>query len=106
MRLSNILLLATLLFGLGGCMMGPTNYEIFEMNVNWSFERNIFAFKGNKDFREIYSDDKYIYVFRRINGCVYGFFTNRDDKPEQALGWVILSGEENCIMQQSYSFLF
>ena len=45
-----------------------------------------------------------IYIFRHNpEGCIHGILTNRDDKPEKAVGWVILSGKENCKQQQAYS---
>ena len=82
--------------------MGPSTYEIFEytmnFNVGWSGIPN-----ANPHLREIYSEDKYIYIFRNNpNGCVYGFLTNRDDKPEKVIGWIIISGKEFCKQQRSY----
>ena len=48
--------------------------------------------------------DIYIYIFRHNpEGCIHGILTNRDDKPEKAVGWIILSGKENCKQQQAYS---
>jgi hypothetical protein len=58
----------------------------------------------NPKLREVYSEDKYIYKMERPQGCHFGFLTNRDDKPEKVMGWVILSGKEFCKEQQAYGF--
>ena len=51
--------------------------------------------------------DIYIYVYEddpsSPKGCTYGILTNRDDKPEKAVGWIILSGKENC--KETYGFV-
>ena len=44
-----------------------------------------------------------IYIFEHIiEGCVYGYLTNRDDKPEVVQEWIILSGKENCKITESF----
>jgi hypothetical protein len=98
MKTVNILLLIIILFGLGGCKVGPTNYEIFEKSMNYEIDSSYYP-TYLKKMREIYSEDKYIYVLyvsQIPEECVYGYFTNRDNKPEKVIGWVILSGEKNC----------
>jgi hypothetical protein len=102
MRLSNGVISITLLFILSGCY-SPPNYELFERNVLINIESS-FAPNTYKKGREIYSEDKYIYIYRfPKGGCVHGFFTNRDDKPEKVIGWIILSDEDDCKMQSRYS---
>jgi hypothetical protein len=90
---------------LSGCKIGPTTYEIFEMHRNYAIGDS-FVLRWGEESREIYSDDKYIYISEYPKGCIYGYFTNKDGKPEKIIGWIILSGEENCKLQQSYAFLF
>ena len=47
-----------------------------------------------------------IYIFRHNpEGCIRGILTNRDDKPEKAIGWIILSGKENCKQTSSFVLL-
>jgi hypothetical protein len=95
MRLDNMVILIIILFTLSGC--SETSYQVFEKNalvgVAKSFNPN-----KNQERREIYSEDKYIYVYSFFRKCVYGYLTNRDDKPEKVIGWIILSGEDHCIM--------
>ena len=56
---------------------------------------------------EIYDENRYIYIFRHNpEGCIHGILTNRDDKPEKAGGWIILSGKENCKERQGWIFSF
>ncbi|WP_193215706.1 hypothetical protein [Aliarcobacter butzleri] len=40
--------------------------------------------------------DIYIYISEYPKGCVVGFLTNRDDKPEVVQEWIIISGKEYC----------
>jgi hypothetical protein len=106
MRLSNIILLTIILFGFSGCHMGPITYEIFERNANSNTGGEFIPYM-NKNKRQIYSEDKYIYIFKgNPKGCIHGYLTNKDDKPEKVLGWVILKGEEHCKEQQGYAFSF
>lgn len=53
--------------------------------------------KYHSERREIYDDNRYIYKFNgEYPRCVYGYLTNRNDKIEKVVGWVILSGKEYC----------
>ncbi len=47
----------------------------------------------------------YIYIYKNSHkGCVYGYLTNRDDKPEKVIGWIIISGKEFCKEQKNFTF--
>ena len=91
------------LIGLNGCYIGPATYEVFEYNRNFNARYMDFP-KVIPQYREIYSEDKYIYIYRNSpKGCVYGYLTNRDDSPEKVIGWIINSGKEFCKEQQRYT---
>ncbi|MFV0481163.1 MAG: hypothetical protein ACK5LP_04190 [Campylobacteraceae bacterium] len=95
MRLSNFLILITLAFGFSGCYTTKATYEIFERNFNSAIGSSYYTTYW-KERREIYSEDKYIYISRYPKGCVYGYLTNKDESEEKVIGWIILKGEENC----------
>ncbi len=106
MKNINIILILMVSFMLNGCYIGPATYEIFEQTVNLN-AYHIFNPKTTKLEREIYDKDKYIYITRDYPfapGCVFGYLTNRDDKPEKVIGWIIISGKEYCKEQQAYGF--
>jgi len=93
------------LVGLGGCAFGEATYEIFVEKM----EFNMRIWRPNEyminNVRQIYDENRYIYIYRHSpEGCTFGFLTNRDDKPEKAVGWIILSGKENCKEQRHYGF--
>ena len=89
---------------LSGCNYFTPTYEIFAGNMdanmrNWTPTEYMI-----KNHREIYDENRYIYIYRHNpEGCIRGILTNRDDKPEKAVGWIILSGKENC--KQTYGFV-
>jgi hypothetical protein len=103
MKIINIIFIPISIFIFNGCYAGTYTYETFEYNRNsnigWAGIPN-----ANKKYREVYSEDKYIYKYERPKGCHYGYLTNRDDKPEKVIGWIILSGKEYCKEQKNYSF--
>ena len=88
----------------GGCNYFTPTYEIFAGNMdanmrNWTPTEYMI-----NNFRQIYDENRYIYIYEDDpKGCTYGILTNRDDKPEKAVGWIILSGKENC--KQTYGFV-
>jgi hypothetical protein len=97
--MKNIILIIGLLFSLSGCYFKTATYQMFEI------KRNHYVLSNNNQLipqqysklRKIYSEDKYIYIFRGDNPeCVYGYLTNRDDKPERVVDWIIISGKEYC----------
>jgi hypothetical protein len=101
MKTVNILLLMICLFGLGGCYSSPyvfESYKFFKENKDLSIGGSHIP-KMNQHRREIYSEDKYIYKFEAPSRCVFGYLTNKDDKPEKVIGWVILSGKDFCRQQ-------
>ena len=88
---------------LSGCNYFTPTYEIFAGNMDNQlkyWEPN----KYNNNMRQIYDENRYIYIYEDDpKGCTYGILTNRDDKPEKAVGWIILSGKENC--KETYGFV-
>ncbi|MBR8466554.1 hypothetical protein KDE13_09450 [Campylobacter sp. faydin G-140] len=96
MRVKDIVLSASMLIMLGGCYVGPATYEVFVKNRNTNIGDSFVPLMNSK-FREIYDENRYIYIVRgHPKGCVYGYLTNRDDKPEVVQEWIILSGKEHC----------
>ena len=88
-----------------GCNYFTPTYEIFAGNMDNQvkyWESN----KYNNNMRQIYDENRYIYIYEDDpKGCTYGILTNRDDKPEKAVGWIILSGKENCKQTSSFVLL-
>lgn len=100
----NIILILLTLIVFTGCRYGEPTYETFEYNNNWNIGKTHIP-NLNPNIREIYSEDKYIYIFRNSpKGCVYGYLTNRDDKSEKVIGWIIISGKEFCKEQKNFTF--
>ncbi|NLO17775.1 MAG: hypothetical protein GX118_06245 [Arcobacter butzleri] len=100
----NIIFNLLTLIVLTGCRYGEATYETFKYNRNWNMQ-HVDIPKIIPQYREIYSEDKYIYIFRNSHkGCVYGYLTNRDDKPEKVIGWIIISGKEFCKEQKNFTF--
>lgn len=93
--MKNIIIILLTLIGLNGCYIGSATYEEFEYQRNWTVKA-IDIPKVNPRLREVYSEDKYIYKFEYPKGCHFGYLTNKDDKPEKVIGWIILSGKEFC----------
>ena len=105
MKIKNIILIFIVCsILLNGCYLGPKTYEIFERNMNSAIGTS-WVVSANPSLRKVYSEDKYIYIFKGIpEGCVHGYLTNRDDKPEKVISWIIISGKELCKQQQAYGF--
>ncbi|MBR8461553.1 hypothetical protein KDE12_01650 [Campylobacter sp. faydin G-105] len=104
MRVKDIILSTIFLIGLSGCYIGPATYEVFKKNNDISIGNSFIPLMNSK-YREIYDENRYIYIARN-KGCVYGFLTNRDDKPEVVQEWIILSGKEHCKERQRWAFSF
>ena len=106
MKVKDVVLGLVMILGLGGCHMGPYTYEVFANNMelnmrNWTPSEYMI-----NNIRQIYDENRYIYVYEDDpKGCTYGILTNRDDKPEKAVGWIILSGKENCKETSSFVLL-
>ena len=104
MKIRDVAMCLVGLVWLGGCAFGEATYEIFVEKM----EFNMRIWRPNEyminNVRQIYDENRYIYILRHNpEGCIRGILTNRDDKPEKAVGWIILSGKENCKQQQAYS---
>jgi len=99
----NTVFIVLVLIGLNGCYIGPATYEVFESNMNSAIGTS-WVTSANKKGKRVYSEDMYVYVYERPKNCIHGFLTNRDDKPEKVIGWIILSGKEYCKEQQAYGF--
>ena len=106
MKVKKILILLIVMVGLSGCYIGPASYEVFVSNRNLNIGDSFIPIMNPK-LRQIYDENRYIYIFEHIiEGCVYGYLTNRDDKPEVVQEWIILSGKENCKERQGWIFSF
>ena len=103
MKVKDVVLVLVGSMVLSGCNYFTPTYEIFAGNMDNQlkyWEPN----KYNNNMRQIYDENRYIYIYEDDpKGCTYGILTNRDDKPEKAVGWIILSGKENC--KQTYGFV-
>ena len=103
MKIRDIAMCLMGLIMFSGCNYFTPTYEIFAGNMDNQlkyWEPN----KYNNNMRQIYDENRYIYIYEDDpKGCTYGILTNRDDKPEKAVGWIILSGKENC--KQTYGFV-
>ncbi|WP_033915507.1 hypothetical protein [Campylobacter sputorum] len=96
MKKINIIFIVTIIFMLSGCRIGPNTYEIFVENLKPNIG-NSFIPEFNAHRREIYDKNRHIYKFKGEDPrCVYGFLTNRDEKPEIVQELIILSGKEYC----------
>ena len=103
MRLSNIFLLLFLVIMLNGCFRYTSSYEVFE-----KFQ-NMYASTLSPDIwgeKNIYSEDRYMYTREFPKRCITGLFTNRDDKPEKVLGWVVVEGEKHCKVAEKTSWAY
>ena len=105
MKIRNVTLCLVILLWLNGCVYITPSYEVFAGNMDNQlkyWEPN----KYNNNMRQIYDENRYIYIYEDDpKGCTYGILTNRDDKPEKAVGWIILSGKENCKQTSSFVLL-
>ena len=105
MKIRDIAMCLAGLVGFSGCNYFTPTYEIFAGNMDNQvkyWESN----KYNNNMRQIYDENRYIYIYEDDpKGCTYGILTNRDDKPEKAVGWIILSGKENCKQTSSFVLL-
>ncbi|MGD9554058.1 MAG: hypothetical protein AB7V28_06645 [Arcobacteraceae bacterium] len=100
----NIILILLTLIVFTGCRYGEPTYEEFVHQRNFNAKYMDIP-KVIPQYREIYSEDKYIYIYKNSHkGCVYGYLTNRDNNPEKVIGWIILSGKEYCKEQKNFTF--
>ena len=105
MKIRDVAMCLVGLVWFGGCVYITPSYEVFAGNMDNQvkyWESN----KYNNNMRQIYDENRYIYIYRHNpEGCIRGILTNRDDKPEKAVGWIILSGKENCKQTSSFVLL-
>ena len=105
MKIRDVAMCLVGLVWFGGCVYITPSYEVFAGNMDNQvkyWESN----KYNNNMRQIYDENRYIYIYEDDpKGCTYGILTNRDDKPEKAVGWIILSGKENCKQTSSFVLL-
>lgn len=105
MKFRNFILFTVVLVGFSGCYIGEPSYEVFvkNMEANLRPPSPILSHKN----KQIYSKDRYIYIVEwNKEGCVVGFLSNKDDKPERVLGWTILSGKEFCKERRAWALSF
>jgi hypothetical protein len=69
--MKNIILIFIVCSTFSGCYIGSPSYEVFERNMNFNVGDS-FIPNMNKDKREIYDKDKYIYRGKK-GQCEYGF---------------------------------
>lgn len=108
MKFRNFILFAATIIGFGGCYISEPSYEVFKNN------RNIFLIPTNHIMvlnfhkrREIYDENRYIYKFKGDDPrCIHGYLTNKDDKSERVLDWVILSRKEYCKERRAWALSF
>ena len=103
MKIRDVAMCLVGLVWFGGCVYITPSYEVFAGNMDNQVKYGE-SNKYNNNMRQIYDENRYIYIYEDDpKGCTYGILTNRDDKPEKAVGWIILSGKENC--KQTYGFV-
>ena len=104
MKIRNVTLCLVILLWLNGCVYITPSYEVFAGNMDNQVKYWESSEYMVNNIRQVYDENRYIYIFRHNpEGCIRGILTNRDDKPEKAIGWIILSGKENC--KQTYGFV-
>ena len=108
MKIRDIVMCLTGLVWFSGCGYFIPSYEILVKRVlDPTIGKSYIPQNFGINSREIYDENRYIYIFRHNpEGCIHGILTNRDDKPEKAVGWIILSGKENCKERQGWIFSF
>ena len=102
MKIRDIAMCLMGLIMFSGCNYFTPTYEIFAGNMdanmrNWTPTEYMI-----NNFRQIYDENRYIYISEYPKGCIVGYLTNRDDKPEVVQEWIILSGKENCKITESF----
>ena len=90
---NNSILMITILFIFTGCSF--KSYENFKKNKNFTIG-SISQPINHKHLRKIYDKDHYIYIHKALKRCIYGYITNKYDKPEKVISWKIISGKEFC----------
>jgi hypothetical protein len=101
MKIFSVIFLTIIVFGGCAIPVRPQSYKLFEENKNLTIGGSLIP-EMNRDRREVYSEDKYIYRFEIPPKCVFGYLTNKNDNPEKVIDWVILSGKEYCKEQIHY----
>ena len=105
MKVNSTILSIGFIMIFSGCSSKIESYKVFEEDCNIELGKS-FIPKMNQDIRQIYSENRYIYIFEYPKGCVFGFLTNRDSKPEKVIDWIIISGKEYCKDSRNWIFSF
>ena len=88
---------------LNGCVYTTPSYEVFvKMYANFHTGKSFIPKNFGTHRRKIYDENRYVYISEYPKGCIVGYLTNRDDKPEVVQEWIILSGKENCKITESF----
>jgi hypothetical protein len=106
MKIRNIILIFIVCSTFSGCYIGASSYEVFERSRNYHIGKDNIPKSFGIDSRNIYSEDKYIYISERPKGCIIGYLTNRDNNPEKVIGWILISGKEYCKEKQAWALSF
>jgi len=88
----------TVVYAVSLSIVNIPSYSYFEDYHNSQLFKGSIPSNGMK---EIYSEDRYIYKFKELydSRCIYAYITNRDDKIEIIIDWMIISGKEYCKMK-------
>ena len=103
MKVKGIAICLVILLWLNGCVYITPSYEVFvKMYANFHTGKSYIPKNFGTHRRKIYDENRYIYISEYPKGCIVGYLTNRDDKPEVVQEWIILSGKENCKITESF----
>ncbi|MDD2640466.1 MAG: hypothetical protein PHS65_05695 [Arcobacteraceae bacterium] len=103
MKIKSFIFLFVISLLLSGCGIGVASYEVFERNRNHNIGNKALVYFNQKN-RKAYDKNHYIYEYPK--GCTFGFLTNRDNKEEKVVDWIILSGKEYCKEQEKWILSF
>ena len=106
MRIRDIVMCLTGLVWFSGCGYFIPSYEILVKRVlDPTIGKSYIPQNFGINSREIYDENRYVYISEYPKGCIVGYLTNRDDKLEVVQEWIILSGKENCKETSSFVLL-
>ena len=103
MKIRDVAMCLVGLVWFGGCVYITPSYEVFvKMYANFHTGKSYIPKNFGTHRRKIYDENRYVYISEYPKGCIVGYLTNRDDKPEVVQEWIILSGKENCKITESF----
>jgi hypothetical protein len=99
MSVQTIALASGVLLFLNGCYFNTATYQMFVIKRNFylASNNNQLIPKQYIHLRKIYNEKKCIYELKGDDPrCIYGYLTNKDERPEEVIDWIILSGKKYC----------